>query len=60
LSSLQIPMDLEEWRTNGLSLLNELIKYRDIESDNFDFKSKDIVFGKKGDNSFDLRKLMLS
>jgi hypothetical protein len=53
-------MDLEEWRTNGLSLLNELIKYRDIESDNFDFKSKDIVFGKKGDNSFDLRKLMLS
>ena len=42
-------MDLEEWRTKELCLLNELIKYRDIERDNFDFKSKDIVFGKKGD-----------
>lgn len=36
LSSPQIPMELDKW---NMDILNELIKYRDIERDNFDFKS---------------------
>jgi Putative DNA-binding domain len=39
LSSPEIPMELREW---DMTVLNNLVKYRDIERDNFDFKSKDL------------------
>jgi predicted HTH transcriptional regulator len=38
-------MDLEEW--GDITILNNLVKHRGIERENFDFKSKDIVFGRK-------------
>lgn len=43
-SSPEIPMDLDKW---DLTVLNNLVKYRGIERDNFDFKSKDIIFAKQ-------------
>jgi hypothetical protein len=39
-------MDLDKW---DMTVLNNLVKYSRIERDNFDIKSRDIVFGKKGD-----------
>ena len=37
-------MDLDKW---DLTVLNNLVKYRGIERDNFDFKGKDIIFAKQ-------------